>query len=129
MRVEHVALQVESPAEMAAWYCEHLGMTVVRQKGDTCFFLADENGQVVFEIYYNPAAKVPDYRAMDPLELHLAFASDDARADVERLAAAGAEVVGDLDDIRPGDGGSTFAVVRDPWGLPVQVVTRVPPLM
>jgi len=128
MNIEHLALQVANPAEMAAWYCEHLGTKVVRQKADTCFFLADESGRVVLEIYYNPAARIPDYPAMDPLELHLAFASDDVRADAERLVAAGAQLEGTLDDLAPTTAGSVFGMVRDPWGLPVQLVKRVPPL-
>ena len=32
MRIEHIALQVPAPIEMAAWYVEHLGLTVVRRE-------------------------------------------------------------------------------------------------
>ena len=30
MRLEHIAFNVEDPAGLAAWYCEHLGMRVAR---------------------------------------------------------------------------------------------------
>lgn len=128
MRIEHVALQVAAPAEMVRWYRENLGMKIVRQKGDDSFFIADEAGRVVLEIYHNPAAKVPDYASMDPLELHVAFASDDVRADIERLTSAGASLEGAPADIRPTAQGDTFAIVRDPWGLAVQLVRRADPL-
>jgi len=123
MRIEHIALQVSEPAAMASWYCAHLGMKVVRQKGGECFFIADEGGRVVLEIYYNPAAKLPDYAAMDPLELHVAFASEDVRGNAERLIAAGAAPASEQ-DYAPTPDGSVFAMLRDPWGLAVQLVRR-----
>jgi len=128
MNIEHVALQVAKPAEMAAWWCEHLGMQVARKVRDDCFFIADQDGRTVLEIYCNPAAKLPDYAAMDALELHIAFHSDDVQADLERLTAAGALVEGEP-DYTPGATGNVFALVRDPWGIPVQLVHRGEPLL
>jgi hypothetical protein len=52
-----------------------------------------------------------------PARMHLALATDDRAAEVERVRAAGAELV---DDTRP------WAVLRDPAGLPF-CVTPGPP--
>src|SRR5436190_1717947 len=77
LRLEHVALNVADPRAMADWYVAHLGMRVVRQVDGPPHtrFLADAAGATVVELYENPAARIPDYLGMDPLELHLAFDS------------------------------------------------------
>ena len=121
MRLEHIALQVAQPAEMARWYCEHLEMTVASQVGDACFFLVDSAGVGMLEIYHNPSEAVPDYAAKSPFELHVAFWSDDVVGDCDRLAAAGATVIRPAD---PDSTGDQHAMLRDPWGLALQVIRR-----
>ena len=121
MRLEHIALQVAEPAEMARWYCEHLEMTVASQAGEACFFLVDSTGAGMLEIYHNPAEGVPDYAAKTPVELHVAFWTDDVPGDCARLASAGAAIV------RPPDDPSADfqqAMLRDPWGLVLQLIKR-----
>jgi uncharacterized glyoxalase superfamily protein PhnB len=63
---------------------------------------------------------------MDPLVLHVAFAPDDVRATRERLIAAGAVPVGDVVVTPTGD---EFAMLRDPWGLALQLARRARPLV
>ncbi len=126
--VEHIAVNVADPVAMASWYCEHLGMQVVRQ-GDppaNMHFLADASGRVILEIYNALPDDVPDYGAMKPLVLHIAFASQDAEADFERLVAAGALAVSDGVGVN-GDG-DHMAMLRDPWGLTLQLCQRVTPM-
>ena len=92
LQLEHIAVNVTDPQGMAKWYGEHLGMTVVR-KGDPpdyMHFLADSGGRVVLEIYRALPDEVPDYAAMHPPVLHPAFATQDARARVEKPVPAGA---------------------------------------
>ena len=127
MKIEHVALNVEEPVLMARWYVEHLGLTVKRRTTDTPYahFLADDGGTVMLEIYGNRNAPLPDYRSMNPAELHLAFVSKDVAADCVRLRTAGATVVADVHQL----GDDTFAMLRDPWGLPVQLVKRGMPMI
>jgi glyoxylase I family protein len=127
MKLEHVALQVADPAAVADWYVRHLGMRVVRT-GDApghARFLADSAGASVLEIYAGPEP-VPDYAAMDPLRLHVAFAPDDVEAERERLLAAGARAVGEIVVTPSGD---RFAMLRDPWGLALQLACRATPLL
>ena len=128
LNVEHVACNVTDPVAMAAWYVEHLGMRVVRrvQTPPYMHFLADANGHTVIEIYTNPTADpVPDYAAMHPLRFHLAFAAPDPDAARAALVAAGATFV---DEQTLADG-SRLLMLRDPWGLPLQLCKRTTPLL
>lgn len=127
LNIEHVACNVSDPVAMAAWYVEHLGMRIVRQMSAPphIHFIADANGRTVIEIYSNPADPVPDYAAMHPLRFHLAFAAADIDADKRALVAAGATVV---DEQTTGDG-SRLIMLRDPWGLALQLCRRTTPLL
>jgi glyoxylase I family protein len=128
MRVEHIAFQVEDPGAVAAWYVQNLGFKVARLAGGEArtHFLVDAAGHVVFEIYNNRAAAQPDYRAMHPLMLHVAFAVEDVATAYHRLLAAGATSESGPQVAPSGD---VFAMVRDPFGLPLQLVQRGQPLV
>jgi glyoxylase I family protein len=124
MRIEHVAFNVDQPQQMANWYRQHLGFSLKRALNDAAqtHFLADDSGVMMIEIYCNPADQVPDYASMDPLILHLALVSTDPVADSARLIAAGASHV---TDVHLNDG-SHLAMLRDPWGLALQLCRRGP---
>ena len=126
MKLEHIAFNVADPVAVAAWYCRHCGLRVVRHipQPSQTHFLAD-SGSTVLEIYCNPPGQVPDYRSMDPLLFHLALASADPVADTRRLVAAGAEHVSEirLDD------GSHLVMLRDPWGVALQLCKRTKALL
>lgn len=123
MKIEHIAVNVEDPLAMGRWYVEHLGMKVKRRTVDPPYahFLADDSGTVMIEIYGNKSAPLPDYRSMNPAELHLAFVSQDVASDVRRLVAAGATQVGEIDTVAKGD---QLAMLRDPWGFAIQLAQR-----
>ncbi|MCU0787241.1 MAG: VOC family protein [Verrucomicrobia bacterium] len=126
MKIEHVAINVAAPVAVASWYCKHLGLRVVRhvpQPAQT-HFLADSE-TTILEIYCNPPDEIPDYGSMNPLLLHLAFTSADPAADSRRLIAAGAVVV---EEARLADG-SHLIMLRDPWGLALQLCRRARPLL
>ena len=128
MRMEHTALNVADPVAMADWYVKHLNMRIVRSTGEPVFarFITDGSGQSMIEIYHNDRANVPDYAAIHPLVLHLAFASEDVDADATRLATVGASIV---DEPFSSDGGDRLAMLRDPWGLALQLVNRSNPML
>ena len=88
-------------------------------------FLADATGRVLLEIYCNPAVAVPDYASTSPLLLHLAFAVEDVSSAHERLVAAGAVSV---DGPSRTESGDELALLRDPWGFPIQLVRRADPM-
>ena len=122
MNIEHFALNVPDPVALAEWYVRHLGMRVVRSVAEPPHtrFLADEAGRVVMEVY-RQKAPVPDYFAMDPFVLHVAFVAADVAGARERLVAAGGTAVGEVVTTPAGD---VLAWVRDPWGVPLQLVKR-----
>jgi len=127
MKIEHFAVNVEDPKAMSEWYEQYLGLNVVKKSNQAPYmtFLADDSGRVMIEIYKNPADQVPDYKNMDPLILHLAFVSDHPEIDKARLLEAGATLVSDerLED------GSHLVMLRDPWGLAIQLCKRSKPML
>jgi glyoxylase I family protein len=127
MIIEHVAIQHPQPVAAADWYCVNLGMRIARASDGEAKarFVADSDGRTVLEIYNNPAAPVPDYPTQSPLTLHIAFLSADLAADTARLVAAGATVVQEAAATPDGD---VLAMLRDPWGVPLQLVQRKTPL-
>lgn len=125
MKFEHYAINVPEPREMAQWYVEHLGFKIARQNPEPPYmhFLADEDGRIVVEIYNNPKGPIHDFKNMNPFSFHFALVSGDARADCERLTAAGASVA--FEDALPD--GSLLMMMRDPWGVPMQLCQRAKP--
>jgi glyoxylase I family protein len=127
LNLEHIACNVSDPAAMAAWYVEHLGMRVVRHSPDPphVHFIADAAGRTVIEIYRNTEDAIPDYAAMNPMRLHIAFATADPDASRAALVAAGATFV----EERSMPDGSRLLMLRDPWGMPLQLCKRAKPLL
>lgn len=125
--MEHIAFNVEHPVLMAGWYVDHLGMTVKRRRVDAPYvhFMADDSGTIMIEIYGNPDAPRTDFSKLQPPEIHLAFLSNNIQEDVARLKAAGATVVADVHELAD----DTFAMLRDPWGMPIQLVQRGVPMI
>lgn len=127
MKIEHFALNVAEPEKMAAWYEKNLGMQIVRQMNAAPYttFLADNSGQILLEIYRNPPEEVLPYSSMNPLLLHLAFVSLNPEEDQHRLIKAGATFVSKqhLED------GTHLVMLRDPWGLALQLCKRGQPML
>ena len=123
MKIEHIGYQVSEPVKVAAWYVEHLGFRIVRkmEQSPWAHFLADDSGRVMIEIYNNPNAPMPDYALMDPLALHLAFVAEDIEGEHRRLLGAWATADGEIEETPAGD---RVAMLRDPWGFPIQLCKR-----
>jgi len=125
MKFEHFGINVPDARAMGEWYVEHLGFKLVRSRDDAPYtrFLADETGRLVVELYTNPTATIPDYPAQHPLVFHLAVWSSDVTADRARLEKVGATFF--VEDNLPD--GSRLAMMRDPWGVPLQLCQRAKP--
>ena len=124
---EHLAINVADPVAVAAWYVEHLGMEVVR-RGDApmhMHFLADASRRAMIELYANPVARTDTYRDLHPAQLHVAFTSPDPGADAARLVEAGAQLI----EHQHGTDGSHLVMLRDPWGLALQLAKRAVPML
>jgi glyoxylase I family protein len=128
MNIEHVALNHPDPVAAAQWYAENLGMEIVRSsdKSPYIHFLADTAKTGLIEIYNNPEAAVPDYPSQSPFILHIAFSADDLEATKARLIDAGATAEGDITESPIGD---QLLMLRDPWGVPLQFVKRIKPIV
>lgn len=127
MKIEHFALNVPDPVNMAEWYQKNLGMKVVRKMCEPPYahFIADSSGDMMIEIYKNPPDQVPDYNKINPLQIHLAFVSDNPLKDKERLIEAGATYV---EEVIP-DNGTHLIMMRDPWGIAIQLCKRGHPML
>ena len=125
MKFEHFALNVPDAKATAQWYVAHLGLRVARTRSDSPFtsFLADDTGRVIFEVYTNTAATLPDHASAHPLSFHVAFVAADAGAERKRLEAAGATFF--KDETLPD--GTLLIMLRDPWGVAVQLCQRTKP--
>lgn len=125
IRFEHFALNLPEPVAFSAWYVDHLGCSVVAQAGPPKYttFLADASGRTFVEVYHNPAAPVDDFAARAPLTFHFAFQTVDAAGLRERLLRAGASPV---EEQWP-EVGTHLVMLRDPWGVPLQLCQRSSP--
>lgn len=128
MYFEHAALNVPDPRAMAAWYIEHCGLHVVRSIDVPPYmhFLADATGRVILEIYANPKAPIPDYASQEPLMLHIAYAVEDAGKVKDALLAVGATL---CSDTGTSEDSTRLVMLRDPWGIPLQLCQRGTPLI
>lgn len=122
MVFEHFALNVADIDAVVDWYCGHLGLTITSQQKESPFmtFLADSSGRVIIEFYQREDELAQDFKQRHPLTFHVAFVSDNAEADKQRLLIAGASFV---EDVHKADG-SHLVMLRDPWGMPLQLCER-----
>jgi len=126
MRLEHCALLVPDAPALADWYVKHLGCSVARAGGAPAFVRFLAAGPELIEIYQGSLAPTPDYFARHPLQFHLAFVSEDLKADRDRLLAAGATLA---EDCFTNPAGDELLMLRDPWGIGLQLVKRAKPML
>lgn len=124
MKFEHFALNVADKSGAEQWYSHHLGLTVVRSVPGNMSFLADATGRVILEIYEKREAEVLPYGEMHPLMLHIAFSVDDVEGEVKRLQSAGATLLEGPSVVK----GDVLAMLRDPFGMALQLVKREEPM-
>lgn len=122
MVFEHFAINVKDPHAVRDWYCENLGLRVVWQmeKAPYMMFLADSTGRVVCEFYHRPEFQITDFSKSHQLTFHFAFESETAAGDKDRLLQKGASFV---EEVKTEDG-SHIVMLRDPWGMPLQLCQR-----
>jgi uncharacterized glyoxalase superfamily protein PhnB len=114
---------VEDPVAVANWYCVNLNMKIQRQSEPpfNTRFVSDESENMMCEFYHNADVPVPDYFHMNPGSVHIAFEVDNIFSLFEKLKHAGANVVKEPEQMSAGD---TICMLRDPWGIPLQLVKR-----
>ena len=124
---EHVGMTSGDLDRTIAFYCGLLGLTLaLRKKTDRAEVAFLDTGNGMLEVA-RPNAEVFRARDVPPHEAgmrHLTFAVDSVDAMVERLVAAGVEV---LEGPRPAyfvEVIKRVAFVRDPDGIMVELVER-----
>jgi glyoxylase I family protein len=127
MVFEHFALNVKNPIDFVEWYISNCEMKIAKSIKVAPFthFLSDSSGRTVVEVYSNPSAEIPNYNLMHPLEFHFAFTVENVDKIKEELISAGAKLV---EDIKLADG-SHLVMLRDPFGIPLQICKRAKPLI
>ncbi|MBN7815203.1 VOC family protein [Algoriphagus pacificus] len=127
MKFEHFAINVPDAMAASRWYEDNLGLTVKKKMTESphMIFLADDSGTVMLEIYNNPKGETLDFKNLHPLAVHLALVSEDPGADKKRLIDAGATEFSD--DVLPD--GSRLVMLRDPWGVCLQLCKRAVPMI
>jgi len=127
-RPEHIAFNVSDPVAVAKWYCDNLGMKILRKSAPpaTTHFIADSAGTMTLELYRNEKGPIPDYSSISHISMHLAFTVDDVSEVNTRFLAVGAKLAEDIVTTPSGD---RILMLRDPWGLPLQFTVRVSPML
>jgi glyoxylase I family protein len=126
MRLEHCAVQVLDSAAMADWYVKHLGCMIAREGGAPAHVRFLAAGPVLIEFYQGSVALALDFPALHPAQFHLAFVSENVKADRDRLLAAGARLA---DDFIITPAGDELVMLRDPWGVALQLAKRAKPMV
>ena len=122
MIFEHVALNVKNIQEIKDWYVSNVGLKVVSAQTEAPFmtFFEDSSGRVILELYHRPDEEITNFKSKHPLTFHMEFVSKNAEKDKIRLLDKGASLV---EEIKKADG-SHLVMLRDPWGMPLQLCQR-----
>ena len=91
---------------------------------DYSCFIADESKNIMLEIFHNNNA--PVIGTVDIGALHFASMTKNIKAAKVNLIKSGARLLGDI--IVTADGDSILGL-SDPWGFPLQFVTRTKPML
>jgi lactoylglutathione lyase len=126
MQLLHTMLRVADLDASIAFYCDGLGMKLLRRKdypgGEfTLAFVGygDEIDHTVIELTYNWGRT--DYQIGDAFG-HLAIGTDDIHGTVERLRARGARVTREPGPMKHGT--TVIAFVEDPTGYKIELIER-----
>ncbi len=118
MKLEHIAFDVSEPEALITWWCKNLGF---RRSSPGSAFIFDCSGVSGIEVYRtDKTASAPNYAAQNAMTMHIAFAVEDVAAEAQRLVAAG----GTLESLSVDKPDFHMAIVRDPWGIPIQLCWR-----
>lgn len=128
MRLLHTMLRVGDLVASKKFYCEALGMKVLREKDYpegkfTLTFVGygDEVDNTVIELTHN--WDTSSYNVGDGFG-HLAVGTEDIKATVERVRALGYKVTREPGPMKHGT--TVIAFVEDPNGYKVELIERAP---
>jgi lactoylglutathione lyase len=124
MRMLHTMLRVGNLEESLKFYCDVLGMTLLRRKdypgGEfTLAFVGygDESDNTVLELTYNWGT---DHYDLGNAYGHIALGVDDIYATCDRIKTLGGKVVREPGPMKHGS--TVIAFVEDPSGYKVELI-------
>ncbi len=125
---EHYALNVEDSRAKVQWLVDNLGLVVMTEGKAPSYgmLVADAGKHLMMEIYQNTKFPVINFSDVSHNATHLAFTVPDIAAAKRQCVGAGATVV---EDVLKTPGGDFVLMLRDPWGEPLQLVTRLAPML
>jgi lactoylglutathione lyase len=126
MRILHTMLRVNDLEKSKHFYCQILGMKVLREKEypdgkfTLCFVgYGDEDTSAVIELTYNWGRS--DYTLGDAFG-HVAIGTEDIRVACEKIRAAGGKITREPGPMKHGK--TMIAFVEDPNGYKVELIER-----
>ncbi len=126
MRMLHTMLRVNDLEASKRFYCEVLGMTVLREKEypdgkfTLCFVgYGDEDSTAVIELTYNWGRS--EYALGDAFG-HIALGTADIRGACEKIRAAGGKITREPGPMKHGT--TCIAFVEDPNGYKIELIER-----
>ncbi len=126
MRILHTMLRVKDLAESKRFYCEALGMKVLRErdypdgKFTLCFVgYGDEASSAVIELTHNWETK--SYELGNAFG-HVALGTPDIKAACDHVRAAGGKVTREPGSMK--FGGTVIAFVEDPDGYKIELIQQ-----
>jgi lactoylglutathione lyase len=126
MRIAHTMLRVKDLAASKRFYCDVLGMRVLREQEypggqfTLCFVgYDDEDESAVIELTYNWGKD--DYVLGDAFG-HIALWTPDAYGACEKIRAAGGKITREPGPMKHGT--SVIAFVEDPNGYKIELIQR-----
>ncbi len=127
-RIEHLGLNVSDPTSVANWYVQNLGMKIIREDKKPPFvtFISDKGNHFVIEFYKKDKFPKIDFHKINYMSYHFAFMVDSINIFKSKLSSRGAKVMEDISKLPSGD---QVLMMRDPWGMPLQLVERVNPML
>ena len=126
MRILHTMLRVGDLAASKKFYCEALGMRVLREREDPegkyslCFVgYGEESDTAVIELTYNWGRS--SYTIGDAFG-HVAIGTEDIKAACDRVRALGYKVTREPGPMKHGT--TVIAFVEDPNGYKIELIER-----
>ena len=128
VRIEHVAFNVPEPVSSVNWYTKNLGMKIMRKGAPPTYtyFIADSGEHIMMELFHNINFVSLNLPELSFMAFHFAFMVKDVEKIKDKLLDAGATLAQNISTTPTGD---KVLMLRDPWGLPIQFVQRVQPLI
>jgi glyoxylase I family protein len=120
--IEHIGFVINNPWAAADWYQLNLSYTILRKAGDNSVaFIQEPVTGLILELIGSGDIRPIDKDLSHPLQVHIAIKSDDLDKDKKKLMAAGASFVMDC---RTDDPDARVCVLKDPFGLYLQIAQR-----